>query len=783
MTSPSSSTPIKTQPARASIDASPPPSPFSVDSPYLNRPALAHLSAQSNLHRPLPPPPLRSFSGHSQPLSTLSDTHAHHVDLYRPDGSAYSPPRQLSGIETSGMQRSTSADSPSSPSSFKGKGRASVQRERRSSVGSLQGLMERDEASRGTASSGNFDFLRRASSRQSSGESLPPIDDEAASGGGAESAAQVAQLSWGSKWWPFSVVGPEGQESSETSTPGSAAVASRVSGKSGAGETKGGEDDSLGFLSLFAGKKTAQEAHAEAAEQARQDQFEAELLEADVEDLRRIIETSTAQEANEQLPPLPPKRVSLDDKALPPSPTPDRSTSAASAAAAKAASLLPSLSLFSSSTTSPSRDSASASLSSITSHAVAAEQAEAATKAASSSKSSSGATGGSLLSSLTLSNPFTNASAGSLFSSAPFSTFSSTSSSPPTDAPRPPSLAHTRSFSSTSLSRRRSTGSASAPSQSASNDRGENDDGQSPSKREVKGMVSDADKQAIEQGYEENDDMYSVLKDKYKAPRLPVVFCHGLFGFDYIGPQGLKPLRVSYWIGVEEALQAMGAEVMIGRVPASASIEERATVLCQMIEERFAGREVNLIGHSMGGLDGRYLISRIQPKTFKVRSLTTISTPHRGSSFADYLLENILGAEKVPAFLAVMRGLGVPGGGKAFDDLTTTKMARFNEDTPDDPNVKYYSYGAEFVASWSNPFFIPYGIIAKREGPNDGLVSVQSAKWGQYMATLHNVNHLDLVGWTGKIRYGMAQLWGVPIRYRPISFYSAVAEHLAEEGF
>lgn len=43
----------------------------------------------------------------------------------------------------------------------------------------------------------------------------------------------------------------------------------------------------------------------------------------------------------------------------------------------------------------------------------------------------------------------------------------------------------------------------------------------------------------------------------------------------------------------------MGVQTLIGRVPASASIEERAKVLCQMIGEKFPGQDVNLIGHSM----------------------------------------------------------------------------------------------------------------------------------------------------------------------------------------
>jgi hypothetical protein len=68
-------------------------------------------------------------------------------------------------------------------------------------------------------------------------------------------------------------------------------------------------------------------------------------------------------------------------------------------------------------------------------------------------------------------------------------------------------------------------------------------------------------------------------------------------------------------------------------------------------------------------------------------------------------------------------------------------MSRFNEETPDDPHVSYYSFSAEFTPSWSNPFRIPWGVVYEREGPNDGLVSVQSARWGDHRATLHNVNH------------------------------------------
>ena len=104
----------------------------------------------------------------------------------------------------------------------------------------------------------------------------------------------------------------------------------------------------------------------------------------------------------------------------------------------------------------------------------------------------------------------------------------------------------------------------------------------------------------------------------------------------------------------------------------------------------------------------------------------------------------------------------MPGGGRAFDALTRSKMERFNEETPDDPSVTYYSYGAQFrpsivecvfadSGSWplvwsktcvvadqcahlslSSVFRLPWSIIFEKEGENDGLVSVESAKWGNY---------------------------------------------------
>ncbi|KAH9444706.1 hypothetical protein MJO29_012822 [Puccinia striiformis f. sp. tritici] len=230
----------------------------------------------------------------------------------------------------------------------------------------------------------------------------------------------------------------------------------------------------------------------------------------------------------------------------------------------------------------------------------------------------------------------------------------------------------------------------------------------------------------------------------FHKPKFPLVLCHGLLGFDILGPTALG---LTYFRGVREALEERGCEVHVAKVPACASIEERAKTLAQFIEERLPGRTVNLIGHSMGGLDSRFLITHLRPTSFKVASLTTIGTPHRGSAFADYLMLDILGRDHLPRFLQLSKTLGVPGGGQAFIELTSEKMNEFNKSTPDLTGISYFSYGATCQPSFASPFRLPWGVVYEREGPNDGVVSLASAKWGHYMGTLENVNHAELVGW------------------------------------
>lgn len=60
-----------------------------------------------------------------------------------------------------------------------------------------------------------------------------------------------------------------------------------------------------------------------------------------------------------------------------------------------------------------------------------------------------------------------------------------------------------------------------------------------------------------------------------------------------------RSLQISHWRGIREVLESNGVEVLIARVPATSSIKDRARILADFISEKYPGREINLIGHSM----------------------------------------------------------------------------------------------------------------------------------------------------------------------------------------
>jgi triacylglycerol lipase len=260
----------------------------------------------------------------------------------------------------------------------------------------------------------------------------------------------------------------------------------------------------------------------------------------------------------------------------------------------------------------------------------------------------------------------------------------------------------------------------------------------------------------------------SISTDKLLIPKLgaPIVMVHGLLGYDSlrVGPWLLR----YYFRGIPDALRRAGNRVLLADLHPTGGIEYRACQLKQLLERQSPHEPVHLIAHSMGGLDCRYLISHLGMAS-RVLTLTTLGTPHRGTTFADWAIRRL---QRVARLLFEFANLPFQG----FLDLTVAHCTEFNRKTPDAPKVRYFSVAGDFPLNWMMPEWqIPARILARSEGPNDGIVSVASAAWGED-CTIWDGDHLNLINWK--------QSRTLLLRQKDrLADYARLIHRLADEGY
>jgi triacylglycerol lipase len=284
------------------------------------------------------------------------------------------------------------------------------------------------------------------------------------------------------------------------------------------------------------------------------------------------------------------------------------------------------------------------------------------------------------------------------------------------------------------------------------------------------------------------------------ATKYPIVLVHGAFFKDE------NLLGINYWWGIPDELEDEGAIVYVTQQDTFNGIEERARQIARELAELFAVHpewtKVNLIAHSQGPLDCRYLITNLSipgrgPARNYIASLTSISGTHRGSEVAELLWKLANGIPVLGPALGTVISEAVNAFASVFyyneEDQNSMKLLYnltpdfvinvFNPNTPNVSGVYYQSWAG--VVKYISPFHADDLIVGPLwtimnlmgAGDNDCLVSVASAKWGRFRGTISGtsdgVNHFNEINHF----FGVTPGWDAP------AFYIDVVKELKQMGY
>ena len=264
-----------------------------------------------------------------------------------------------------------------------------------------------------------------------------------------------------------------------------------------------------------------------------------------------------------------------------------------------------------------------------------------------------------------------------------------------------------------------------------------------------------------------------ICKTKY-----PILLIHGVFFRDY--------KYFGYWGRIPGQLRRNGAQVYFGNQPSAASIEECGKFLDKRIREileETGCEKVNVIAHSKGGLDIRYAMAFCGTAPY-IASVTTVSTPHRGSRFADYMLTRIPEARQQKicrAYHRALSRLGEPEADlmRAVQDLTTEHCIKLDRRMPQPEGVLCRSIGSKMNKPIRGRFPTNFtGMMMQYiDSDHDGLVGADSFAWGEdfQLLTTHTpqgISHSDIID------LNRTNLPGFDVR----EFYVQLVANLKDKG-
>lgn len=188
---------------------------------------------------------------------------------------------------------------------------------------------------------------------------------------------------------------------------------------------------------------------------------------------------------------------------------------------------------------------------------------------------------------------------------------------------------------------------------------------------------------------------------------------------------------------------------------------------------------MNLIAHSKGGLDSVYMIEQLGMSN-KVASLTTLSTPYKGSPIATFLL-------KLPKFLIKIISFWVNLVYKIFKDKnpdsykTCIQLKEVKDTSIKNLNIEndifVQSYSSTMKKS-RDDFIMGIPLLYfkyKKVGESDGMVSKESSKFGEYKGDMleESISHAEMVDFT----------FNKKKKEKVYAFYLKIVNELVEKGF
>lgn len=258
--------------------------------------------------------------------------------------------------------------------------------------------------------------------------------------------------------------------------------------------------------------------------------------------------------------------------------------------------------------------------------------------------------------------------------------------------------------------------------------------------------------------------------------RYPIVLVHGL---------GMKDtFFMKSWGWIDRILRVQGYTVYKSSVDGFGTVESNAKQLKEEIGkilEETGAEKVNIIAHSKGGLDAKYMIQQMDMAK-QVASLTTLCTPHKGSPIASFVMRFPRAAVKYAAFWVNLAykilGDKTPDSFTACEELKRTES--LEEETVNVADgVLCQSFSAairpgEDAADFVMTIPMMFSRFIEKGRITDGLVPRDSAIFGKYRGDCvdGSISHTEIVDFMVRDKK----------RDKIFAFYSALCEELANAG-